>query len=289
MSLQDSSTKTIQLVSGSTTTQFIYPNTFELTLPTSGFRTQRDEVCLKSMTIYYSFFNITAAKANNTFSYVWPDGNQTYSVVLADGIWSFANIFTFFQNVMQKNGHYIVDPFGTNQYFLYMVVNPTLYCISLIATPLPLALPASYTNPANVNFDQAGGLTPQLLVSPGFSLLLGFAAGLYPAAPSLQLYEMNSSIPQINTATSFNIMCNILDNTGFTITPGILSSFVVPPGTEPGSLITKEPVKPDWVPVQGLQTFQTISVRLVDQLLRPVVIQDPSGFVLTLNVRRRRD
>jgi hypothetical protein len=287
MSLQDSSTKTIQLVSGSSTTSFNYPNEFVLTLPTSGFRTVKDEVCLKSMTIYYSFFNVSAAKGNNSFSYVWPDGKGSYPVVLADGIWSFGNIFTYFNNVMQKNGHYLVDPFGNNVYYLYLVVNPTLYCISFIATPLPAALPASYTNPANVNFDQAGGLSPQLNVSAGFSSMLGLDAGFYPAQPAAIVTELNSGIPQITTSTSFNLLCTLCDNTGFTLTPGVLASFVIPPGTEPGSLITKEPFHPDWVPVHSLQTFQTISVRLVDQLMRPITIQDPSGFVLTLNVRRR--
>jgi hypothetical protein len=287
MSLQDSSTKTIQLVSGSATTQFIYPNEFQLSLPTSGFRTVRDEVCLKSMTIYYSFFNISQAKGNNEFSYVWPDGGQSYSVTLADGIWSFANIFTYFQNVMLKNGHYLVDPFGNNVFYLYLVVNPTLYCISFIATPLPTSLPASYTNPANVNLSQAAGLSPQLHVSDGFSPLLGLAAGLYPLQPSASAVELNSGIPQITTSTSFNLLCNLVDNTGFTLTPGVLASFVIPRGTEPGSLITIEPFHPDFVPVFSLQTYQTISVRLVDQLMRPVTIQDPSGFVLTLNVRRR--
>jgi hypothetical protein len=287
MSLQDSSTKKIQLVSGSETTQFIYPNEFRLTLPTSGFRTIRDEVCMKSMTIYYSFFNVSVAKGNNTFSYVWPDGGKTYPVVLADGIWSFANIFTYFQNVMLKNGHYLVDPFGTNVFYLYLVVNPTLYCISFIATPLPSSLPASYTNPANVDLVQAAGLSPQLQASDGFSPMLGFAAGTYPALPAASATELNSGVPQITTATSFNLLCNLVDNTGFTLTPGVLHSFVIQPGTEPGSLVNKEPYLPDWVPVFSLQTFQTISIRLVDQLMRPITIQDPSGFVLTLNVRRR--
>lgn len=287
MSLQDQSPKAIQFVSGSPTTTFIYPNQFELRLPVSGFRTFRDEVCLKSLTMYYSFFNVSAAKGNNSFSYTWPDGNGTYPVVLADGCWSFANIFTYLQNVMSTNGHFLLDPIGNSIFYITLVVNPTLYAISLIVTPLPSSLPVGWSNPGGINLASAAGKGPQLKISPGIVTLMGFPSASYPAAPSSSVFALNSGIPQITDVTSLNLMCNLVDNTGFTLTPGVLSSFVMQPGQLPGTLINREPTNPDWLPIQAQQTYQTVTVSLVDQLLRPVIIQDPSGCVITLNVRKR--
>jgi hypothetical protein len=287
MSLSDYTIRPIRIVSGSSSVIFTEPNTFTLRLPQAGFRTGKDEVCLKSLTVYYSWFNIMQEKGNNQFSYHWP-GAGDFPVVLADGIWSFDDMMAYLRMVMRKNGHYLVDQTGAEQYYLNLVLNPVLYCLSLTATPLPTVLPEGWENPANVDLAASAGQTPQLIVPSGFSKVTGFATGTYPSTSSTTIYQVNSGRPQITDVTALNLLSNLCDSTGFSFDHRVLASFVQPAG-RPGALITIEPAIPDWVPVQQQQDFSEITLSLVDQLMRPVHIQDPTGMVAILNVRRRRD
>ena len=84
-----------------------------------------------------------------------------------------------------------------------------------------------------------------------------------------------------------NIICNLVDNSGFSITPNVLTTFVVPSNTSSGSLIQVQPNTLDWTPVRSQQTFSEITLELTDQLGRPLVLRDPAGFVVILNLRRR--
>lgn len=286
MSLNDSTTRTIRIVSGSSTVSFSDGNTFTLKLPQSGFQTGKDEISLKSLTIYNSWFNISQEKGNNQFSYIWP-GAGSFPVVIADGIWDFSDIMNYFKQVMKKNGHYLIDSTGLEHFYLDLVVNPVLYCLSFTATPLPTALPEDWQNPSGITLGD--GLTPQMTIPATFSRLTGFAPGNYPADPATTLFQVNSGVPQITDVTTLNLSCNLLDKTGFSFGPGVLASFVQPEGTRPGSLISIEPTNLDWVPVQQQQIFQEVSISLVDQLMRPVTIHDPTGMVAILNVRRRRN
>ena len=285
MSLSDNTTRSVQIVSGSSTTTHTSPNQFTYRLPASGFKSGKDEVALKSLTVYYSWANISAEKGNNAYSYVW--SGTTYPVVMADGIWSFGEFYAYLQQVMKANGHYLLDADGAEVYYLTITVNSALYCLSLVATPLPATLPTGYTNPAAVDLTAAGGLTPQLVIPTGLTYLTGFAVGTYPSTAQLTRYTVNSGIPQISDATSMNVTCNLVDNSGFSLTPNILSSFVVPSGTGSGSLIQIQPSNLEWVPIRRDQTFSEITIALVDQLNRPLVLRDTAGFVAVLSMRRR--
>ena len=288
MSLSDNATKSIHIVAGAAGTTFEYPNKFTLRLPASGFRTDRDEVALKSLSVYFSWPNISAEKGNNSFAYVWPDGSVTKAVVMADGIWSFGDVQSYLQQVMREAGHYLLDQNGLPVYYMSLQVNSTLYCLSLICTPLPAVLPAGWTNPANVNLAAAAAKCPQLVIPASLSKFTGFAAGTYPAAAQTTVYGINSGVPQVSDVTSLNLICNLVDNSGFSMTPGILSSFVMASGQEAGTQINVMPNERDWVAIIPSKMFTEIELELVDQRRRPVVIRDPAGFVAVLNVRRRR-
>lgn len=284
MSLRDTSTRTIQIVSGSSTTTFNGPNEFVYRFPAAGYQSGRDEVAMKALTIYNSFFNISAAKNNNTFGYIWP-GEGPFTVVMADGIWSYAALNDYLHQVMVSRGQFLTDDQDTNRYYLDFQVNPITYSISLTATPLPLTLPAGWSG--TVDLVAAAGNCPQLTVTAQTALLFGFSAGNYPAAAQTTLFQQNSpNVPQISDVTSFNLLCNLVDNSGFTLSPFVLATFTVPPNSA-GSLIQLTPQNLDWVSVQQNQNFSDVSIRLVDQLMRPVVVYDPQGAVISLSLRKR--
>jgi len=268
-------------VAGSATTTFDGINTFKLQLPASGFRTGRDEIALKSMSLFYSWPNVSTMLGNNSFSYIW--GGTSYPVVMADGMWQFADILDYLQQVMVKNGHYLKDQNGLNVYYIHFIVNPVLYCLSLTVSPVPSSLPYSWTNPAALPLT---GLTPQLVIPASLSKLTGFPVASYPAASQAAVYQINSSIPQISGVTSLNVVSTIVNNSGLSLYPNTLTSFTVPSDQRAGTLIQLQPSNLDWVPVRQ-DNFTEIEVSIVDQLYRPVQIRDPAGFVIIMNVRKR--
>ena len=269
--------KTLQFVAGSVTTTFNHPNEFVLKLPRNGFRSDNDECALTSMTLQYSWPNISAALGNNAFSYSL---NGTHPVVMGDGIWQFSDIRAYFQQVMTQNNHYLLDKTGLQVFYIDFVVNPVLYCLSVTIKPVPSTLPDGWTNPGILL-----GALPQLNIPAGFSSLSGFAAGSYPAAPTNSLYQINSGIPQITHVTSLRVLSDMVAHSDLSLESGVLATFTVPSGKESGSPIQVEPSNPLWVRIQRATTINEISIRIVDQLRRPVTIRDPAGFVLTINIR----
>lgn len=282
MSLQDNSTQSIQIVSGSTTTTFTNPNLFTLQLSSYGFTTSGlDEVALKSMTLYYSWPNISAAKGNSSYSYMM--NGTAYPVHMGDGIYSFADLNAFLTQVMVTNGHFLVDEYNVNQVFISLIVNPVLYRLSLTVTPVPSTLPTGWTNPASLTL----GSQFQLTIPAGMQDLTGFPAGSYP--PTMQgLYQANSNIPQITDCTSLNVISNIVNSSSLSLTPNVLASLVVANNQQPGSQMIFTPLNLDFVSSQKMTTFTQITLAIVDQLLRPVIIRDPSGFLAILTIRKRR-
>ena len=282
MSITDSRTIPIQLVEGSPSTTFVAPNKFILRLPNTGFRTGKDEVALKSLSLQYSWPNISAAKGNNQMSYIW--GGVTFPVIFGTGMWQFATMQEYLETVMVKNNHYLVDQNGLKRFYIQWVVNPVLYCLSLTVTPVPAALPAGWTNPAAVVLS---GLTPQLVIPASLTRLTGFPAASYPAAPQASVYQTNSGIPQITDVSIINITSNIVTGSGLSLYPNVLNAFSVPSTQVQGTPIQIEPFNLDWMPVQPQMTFTGIEIAFVNQIMQPIEIRDPVGFQLTMNVRRR--
>lgn len=285
MSLNDNSTKSVQISTGSSAVVFTSPNLITYTLPSTGYIAGKDEVALKSLTIYYSWPNISAALGNNTFSYIWPATGLTYSVVIADGIYQFSDLNNYLQQVMFANGHYLLDANSNPVYYITLILNTVIYCITMQITPLPATLPASWTNPTSVNLATAANRTPQLLIG-SLATLTGFPAATYPAVMQTSVYYVNSGIPQATGSTSINVRCNLVNNRDFSTNNDILSTFALSSGSESGSLITYAPFALDWMPAMQ-NTFQTITLTLTDQLNRPILIRDPSGIVAVVNIRRR--
>ncbi len=184
---------------------------------------------------------------------------------------------------MTQYSLYLVNAAGVKVFFISLVANPVLYSLSLTITPVPTALPTGWTNPAGLALT---GKTPQLRIMPQMVALTGFPAGFYPAAPQTSIYQANSGIPQITGVTALNITSNIVTSSGFSLYPNVLASFTVPSDQMPGSLIQVQPSNLDWCGVQKATTFTEIEVAIVDQLMKPIVIRDPAGFVCIINVRK---
>ena len=275
--------KHLQVVSGAENVQFVAPNKFIYSLPRPYLSGQNDKVSLKSLRLYYSWFNMSAAKNNDQFSYIWVDGSE-HSVVLPDGMWDYGAFQSYLEEVLTSRGHYLIDADGRPVHFIEFVANSVVYRISLVIRPVPAVLPENWTAPAGFVFPP-NDTTPQLIVPPtNITQYLGFSAGTYPAAPQTTVFQMNGqTVPQVTDITSLQIQTNIVSN-DFGPDHRTLHTFNVGQDTLPGAMLSEVPFYPDWIPIQSSSRFNQVELELVDQLSRPVRIEDPSGFICTLNL-----
>ena len=276
----------LQLVSGAPNVTFTAPNKFTFTLPSRYESGEHDRVSLKSLRLYYSWFNMTAAKKNNQFSYTWVDG-VIHTVTLPDGIWSFSDFQSYLEQVMFSKKHYLLDSNARPVYYIKFESNSVFYRMSLSVNVVPATLPAGFTAPAGW---VAPGVSKTPLVNiPATAIrtYLGFNSGSYPSVTQTTLFQMNGqSVPQVTDITSLMLQSNLVNNE-YGPDERTLASFNVVPGTAPGSLISEIPFYQDWIPIQPMSKFSQIVLTLVDQNSRPVKIEDTAGFIATLNIEQK--
>ena len=145
-----------------------------------------------------SEIKISVSEGNNTFTYVWLNGEEI-TVTLPDGNYNINDLNQYFQDFMVSNGHYIRDMNTKTFVYLFNFVYDTatnriqIQCFAAdqVIFPEPRYLrpadviisgdwviPVLYTLVPNIN----------ILSSNGFYQVLGFEPGLYPPA----LIELNT-------------------------------------------------------------------------------------------------
>jgi len=261
-------------------------DTYKYSFPNGAVNFFNDQICVASISIYFSWFNITSANTssrynNNAYQYIWTDnmGSTTYNVIMPDGYYEIADLNAFLHYTMVQNGHYLVDGAGDFVYYLEMVVNPTYYGVQVNAFPLPTALPAGFTNPAGVTFPAVAS-TPQLIISPTnkFGTVIGFQPGTYPAVVQPTNYSVLSQVaPQITPINSVIMTCNLLNNTY--ANPNTLLYSFTPAGTRFGELISIQVPQFAFVDILGGQCTN-FQIQFLDQNLNRINIQDPNVVVL---------
>jgi hypothetical protein len=236
--------KHLQVVSGAPNVRFVSPNKFVYDFPRPYLSGNADRVSMKSLRMYYSWFNMSAAKNNDRFSYVWVDG-QTYDVVLPDGMWDYGNFQNYLEEVMTSRGHYLNDADGQPHHFIEIVVNSIRYRISLVVRPVPAVLPEKWIAPAGFVFPTVD-TTPQLVVpDTNIAAYLGFTPGSYPETPQATIFQMNGqNAPQVTDITSVQVQSNLVFN-DFGPDQRTLHTFNVGPDTLPGSMLAEVPFYPD--------------------------------------------
>jgi len=197
-------------------------DTYKYEFPNGAVNFDEEQIALATMSFPFSWFNITSANSgmgwnNNKYQYIWTNG-VTYTVTMPDGGYEITTMNAYLQEVMVKNGHYLVDnTISTAPKFVYyieLVVNTTFYAIQFNAYPVPTSLPANYSNPGGMVFP-ATTKTPQIIVPSdnNFGKVIGFNAGTYPTVPdTLKYSKISDFTPTVQPVTSILISCNLLNN-----------------------------------------------------------------------------
>lgn len=246
-----------------------------------GIQFKSNEIALGTAQLYYSWYNITSAYKNNTYSYRWTNG-ITYSVTMPDGNYSVAEINTYLQNIMVANTHYLIETAtGDFRYFIEWETNETFYAIQLNEYVVPTVLPTGYTLPVGATWTfPAVASTPQVIVaSNAFRDIIGFSAGTYPpTVPQATTYSILSSIaPQVNPISSLQITCSICSNP-YSSQSKVIYAFGVPETLFGGQILISVPEYAFTKVVDG--TYNQFEISIVDQNGFPVQLRDPQISIM---------
>lgn len=284
--------------------------------PTTMLLGPDNEVAMVSGTFYNSFYNITAAKGNNTliFAAPWYRSNGTmvmksYTVPFADGYYSIEDMNNVLTAFCVTNNVYVTDTdTGNIITFISIQANAALYKaqINCFSAPTETTRPANWLGPS-VTFTESGVPVVRTLIAPtgagttsfqvtintAFGVLLGFDAGSYPPAPITDAtgswsqnptYVATSpSAPDINAVSSVVVTCNLVQSS-FSVPSSLIGQ--IPISARFGGMVQFASPYPTFAPVlQG--GYSDVTLAFYDQNFNPITFFDPD-VTMTVQVRKRQ-
>ena len=255
-------------------------------------------MCLSSLTLPYSWFNINSTLYNNaSFSYIWYYGaglSKTYNVTIADGFYSLDSLQQYLELYMiSQNQYFINGTTGQNLYYIYFSTNSTYYAIQLICSPIPTSVPSGYTAPsAGFNYNNSTNYgfptsttTPQVVISSSnkFGSLIGFSAGTYPkTSDSSTVNNLGNLTPNLTPVNSLILLCNLVRNE-VSSQSNIFTSIPIS-DTQFGSNINYQPNFQNWVSIQS-GSYSSFQISIVDQNFNYIEAKDPNMLItITMEV-----
>ena len=246
-------------------------NTFVYNFP-SSVAFPNHEIALSSIDMYYAWFNISALLGNNTFSYVWVDGN-TYNVVLEDGLYEINTINERLQFEFIANGHYLVNGSGDNVYYINIAANITRYAAQIDVFLFPNSLPSGFSNPESVPFPPTNQITMTLPAK--FNELLGFTAGFTTTAPtSSNLSFLSSTAPNIQPNNVLYVSVSNIDNK-YGSPAGIVHT--ITPNVKFGEEITENAEFSFNKLHNGV--YNSLTIQLLGTNKQPIRVEDPNTTI----------
>ena len=247
------------------------------------------KIALTTANIWFSFFNITEALGNNTFSIQHPEGasTTTLNITIPDGYYTISGINAFIQSELVDNGLYLVNGDGDFVYYVELLDNLSRYKVQFNAYEIPTSLPAGFTNPASYSFPTSANLTPTITFPENFATYVGFTSGTYPTSVSASGADysvLGDRTPQQDNTTTIKIACNLVSN-AYVNPSDTLYSFS-PASFSFGQLITEKPVELIWIDVTD-GYYSRIITEVRNQSNEAIVLNDPDNlFELVFAVKK---
>ena len=183
---------------------------------------KNQEIGLASISIFYSFYNISSAKNNNKFQYEWYDNTnnqmETFDVEFPDLIAEVSTLNNYFQYVMRSNNHYLNDANGNAVYFAEMIVDTSRFAISIITKEVPTAFSTLYPSTDNTHFtlpSQSFNPVVKMIATNKFHKLIGYTntfATLSTAQTTRTHFSSTAPILNDDSNLIVTITNGIIDN-----------------------------------------------------------------------------
>ena len=278
------------------------PRPWQLTvqLPRPIQNVRNKALALTELTMANSFFNITAALGNQTWSYTWVDGTVV-SDTIPDGYYDVqdGSLQAYLQSRMLANGHVLLPSSNTSilpiLYYLSLIQLPTYYKVGLQLTPVPSTMPTGYKLPGSGYASPAWTLpstpttplvtlpSPSSSIQPYLAQILGLNHGTYPPTAYSVPYQHNSDYcPQTTPIHCVQILCDAVSN-NTNANNNQLFSFSTAKASYLGTFDI-EPSNLRWIPMRDFDALTSLTLSFVDGWGNPLMIQDPS-YNLTLVLR----
>jgi len=256
---------------------------------------KNNNIAVSSISMYYSWFNISAAQGNNSFSYTWTVAavTTTYTIVIPDGLYEIDALNALLQFTMIQNGTYLIDSSGDNVYYAEIAVNPARYAIQLNTFLVPIALPATYVAPVGFVGFPAVAQNPVVTFPPLFNEIVGYAPGFASNAnvgnayvPPVSQYVsklangtlsyISTVSPNVQPNSSLYVSCSGINNP-YSQPSSIIYSMT--PSVAVGGLITEKPPNFVWNRlIDG--TYNELRVTFLGTNLSPIKLNDNQITIL---------
>ena len=267
---------------------------FKYNFINGGFQIKDMEMCVSSITIPYSFYNVSSYYNNRTFSLIFPTAatTSTVSITLPEGFYSVTDINSYIQQICLDNGAYLIDSSGNYVYYQQLVYNSTYYSVQLLLYSVPTTLPTGYTRPTTGIYSGVSSLpttayTPQFVLasSGSISTIIGFKSGAtYPSAQTTTQQSILSTLTPVgSTINSLIMQCSLVDNP-VTVPSDILDSMPIQNSTF-GTNITYDPSFEKFITLSN-GTFTNFTFSFRDQNLNEIYARDPNVSI-TLIIRKK--
>ena len=250
------------------------------------------KISLGSLNLYYSWFNISKAYNNNSFSYIFLGQSRTFTI--ADGNYSIDDINDLFIVYMRSQGHYTYDS-TTNiaTYYASFSANASLYSIQLDFIPIPTDCTIA-NGPKKIPYYETivnSVVTPNpyftkpavketmqvIILDNNFTKITGITAGTYPLTVQQTEISFKSNFtPQVNPISCVMITCNLVKQK-YSSPNNILYIFGNG-GTTFGDQIKIEPNEYQFCEVAN-GVYEYIELIFYDQLNRSLELRDEEVIV----------
>ena len=255
---------------------------------------KNNQIAVSSISMYYSWFNISSSLGNNTFSYTWTVGTTTttYNIVIPDGLYEISTLNAYLQYCMINNGTYLIS--GTNYvYYAEFILNPTRYAVQINTYLVPTSLPSGYTAPSNFVGYPTQSFNPIITIPSAFNVIVGYSAGFATNnnvnnsySPPTSNYVSKTSngtlsyistqAPNVQPNSSIYISISNINNQ-YSVPSSII--YALTPTVAVGELIAERPPNFMWNSlIDG--TYNELRLTFLGTDLTPIKLNDPQITIM---------
>lgn len=262
-------------------------------------------IAVSSISLFYSWFNITKSDQTNFIVFTWDSGNPALSnitITIPDGLYEISEINNYFQFYCIQNGFYWIQTASGNYIYPFeIILNATRYAVQLNTFLVPIATPAGYSIPANFVGWPTVTQNPIISFPANFNIIVGYTAGFasnnnlgnayVPPSPSTKqqnfvskntvsptgtLSYLSNLAPEVQPDS--NVLFSISNiNNPYSQPSSIIYS--LSPNVAVGEQIYQIPPNFMWNKmIDG--TYNDITLNLLGPDLMPLIINDPQMTIL---------